>query len=105
MYPTQEVTIIEVCARILDGSMEREVIVEVSSSNGNASGKCFELIHNKANWKVCSMFTVVVATVTHSFVFNSSITCSGICTDKPLYAINTHKYSSCKDYDIVCLRS
>ena len=38
LYLTQEGFTIEVCVRILDGSVERDVVVEVSSSDGTASG-------------------------------------------------------------------
>ena len=41
MYPTDEGTVIEVCARIQSGSIERDVQVQVSSADGTASGKFF----------------------------------------------------------------
>ena len=39
LYPTEEDTVIKVCARILNGSLEKDVIVKVSSSDGSATGK------------------------------------------------------------------
>ncbi len=38
LYPTTEGTVNEVCAVILAGTIERDVLVEASSSDGTATG-------------------------------------------------------------------
>ena len=41
VYPVMEGDVVEVCAVLMSGELERDVVVRVSSADGTAMGECY----------------------------------------------------------------